>query len=105
MREKDQFERLGRNAVIADLESYNWTVVNKSKKPLHNVLMAIKGSERLVVLISTIVENLLPDENFESYRSFLQAKSYKNGTIMYEAKVLLDKKLRMKKIEFVEVGV
>ena len=67
--------------------------------------MAIKGNERLVVLISTIVENLLPDENFESYRSFLQAKSYKNGTIMYEAKVLLDKKLRMKKIEFVEVGV
>ena len=105
MRERDQFERLGRNAVIADLESYNWTVVNKSKKPLHNVLLAIKGSERLVVLISTIVESLLPDKNFEPCKSFTQTKFFKSGTLMYEANVLLDKKLSMKKIEFIKMSV
>jgi len=105
MREIDKFERLGRNAVIADLESFNWTIVNKSRQPSHNVLLAIKGNEKLVVLISTIVENLLPDENFESYRSFLQARSIKNGTIMYEAKVHLDKMLRKQRIEFVKMSV
>ena len=105
MRERNRLEKVGRNAVIIDLESYNWTIINKSANPVHNVLMAIKGNEKLVVLISTIVENLLPDENSESYNSFIQAKSFKGGTIMYEAKVHLDKMLVLKNIEFVKMSV
>jgi len=105
MRERNRFENAGRNAVIADLESYNWTIVNKTANSVHNVLMAIKGNEKLVVLISTIVENLLPDTNSESYISFIQAKMFKGGTIMYEAKVYLDKMLKLKNIEFVKMSV
>lgn len=104
MRERNRLEKAGRNAVIADLESYNWTIVNKTANPVHNVLLAIKGKEKLVVLISTIVENLLPDANSESYRNFIQAKSFKGGTIMYEAKVHLDKLSNLKNVEFVKMS-
>ncbi len=105
MRERNRFEKAGRSAVIADLESYNWTIVNKTANSAQNVLLAIKGNEKLVVLISTTVERILPNADSGSYRSFIQAKSFKGGTIMYEAKVHLDQMLKKQRIEFVKMSV
>ncbi|MBI9038649.1 MAG: hypothetical protein JEY97_10995 [Bacteroidales bacterium] len=105
MRERNIFEKAGRNAVIADLESYNWTIVNKTANSAQNVLLAIKGKEKLVVLISTTVERILTETKSESYRKFIHTNSFKGGIIMYEAKVHLDQKLKKQRIEFVKMSV
>ncbi|MBI9038729.1 MAG: hypothetical protein JEY97_11400 [Bacteroidales bacterium] len=104
MTKKNRLENEGRNAVIADLESYNWTIVNKSSNSAQDVLLAIKGKEKLVVLISTIVDKLFSNAETVSYRRLMQAKSFRGGTIMYEAKVHLDKMLKKQKIEFVKMS-